>query len=345
MARTLRAKIQTFIIMKMNRCIVLVLPLLFMMVSCGTSAQFAQQRFQDGIYSRPEPVAEAVQIYSKDDFAAMAAANIAREAQQKDTVYVVLRNDDWYDSPWFAWGSAWALSWPYRWWAYSSWYDPWYGWARPWYDPWYSWYYDPWYWDPWYYRPHYHHYWHDHWYRPRPGLSSDGSYFYGPRFMTQGGGSMVSRPGSSGTRNYTRSYSSSGGNYGSAGATNIRRGTSAGGGNTSAVSRWNAGRGSSSGSVSRPSSTTNSTVNSGRRPNSNYNYPRSWSNSRSGSGTSTRSNSYTSPSRGNSSRSYTSPSRSYSGGSSFSSPSRSYGGGSGGGMRSGGGGSYSRGRR
>ena len=216
MARTLRAKIQTFIIMKMNRCIVLVLPLLFMMVSCGTSAQFAQQRFQDGIYSRPEPVAEAVQIYSKDDFAAMAAANIAREAQQKDTVYVVLQNDDWYDSPWFAWGSAWALSWPYRWWAYSSWYDPWYGWARPWYDPWYSWYYDPWYWDPWYYRPHYHYYWHDHYYRPRPGLSSDGRHFYGPRFLTQGGGSMVTRPGTSGGYNYTRSYTSAGGNYGSA---------------------------------------------------------------------------------------------------------------------------------
>ena len=119
--------------MKMNRCIVLVLPLLFLLSSCGTTAQFAQQRFQDGIYSRPEPVAEAVQIYSKDDFAAMAAANIAREGQQKDTVYVVVRDNDWYDSPWFAWGSAWALSWPYRWWAWSSWYDPWYGWARPWY--------------------------------------------------------------------------------------------------------------------------------------------------------------------------------------------------------------------
>ena len=116
----------------MNRCIVLVLPLLFLLSSCGTTAQFAQQRFQDGIYSRPEPVAEAVQIYSKDDFAAMAAANIAREGQQKDTVYVVVRDNDWYDSPWFAWGSAWALSWPYRWWAWSSWYDPWYGpWGYP----------------------------------------------------------------------------------------------------------------------------------------------------------------------------------------------------------------------
>ena len=125
--------------MKMNRCIVLVLPLLLVMSSCGTTAQFAQQRFQDGIYSRPEPVAEAVQIYSKDDFAAMAAANIAREDNQKDTVYVVVRDEySWYDSPWFAWGSAWAFSWPYRYW----WNDPWYyGWGPYWRSSWYySWY-------------------------------------------------------------------------------------------------------------------------------------------------------------------------------------------------------------
>ena len=136
------------LIMKMNRCILLALPLLFMLSSCGTTAQYAQQRYQDGIYSRPEPVAEAVQLYSKEDFAAMAAANIAREG--KDTVYVVVQHDDWwYDSPWFAWSSAWAFSWPYRHWAFSGWYSPWYGWSRPWYDPWYSWYYDPWFYDPW----------------------------------------------------------------------------------------------------------------------------------------------------------------------------------------------------
>ena len=148
------------LIMKMNRCILLALPLLFMLSSCGTTAQYAQQRYQDGIYSRPEPVAEAVQLYSKEDFAAMAAANIAREG--KDTVYVVVQHDDWwYDSPWFAWSSAWAFSWPYRHWAFSGWYSPWYGWSRPWYDPWYSWYYDPWFYDPWY---SWHYY--DPWYHP-----------------------------------------------------------------------------------------------------------------------------------------------------------------------------------
>ena len=87
----------------------------------------------------------------------------------------------------------------------------------------------------------------------------------------------------------------------------------------------------------------------GWRQNGNYNYSRSWSSgSRSGGNTGTRSNSFSSPSRGSSpSRSYSSPGRSYSGGSSFSSPSRSYGGSMGGGssMRSGGGGNYSRGRR
>lgn len=327
--------------MKMNRCIVLVLPLLFLLSSCGTTAQFAQQRFQDGIYSRPEPVAEAVQIYSKDDFAAMAAANIARETDLKDTVYVVVKEyDSWYNSPWFAWGSAWAFSWPWRHWAYSSWYDPWYGWAGyPWYsgywDPWYwnSWYWDPWYWDSWYYHPHYHHYWDDFYWR-QPGLSSDGRHFYGPRFLTQGSGSSVSRPGMTGSRNYTRSYTSAGGNYGSAGSSgNYRR-------------SYNGSNAGSSGSVvigggSRPSgSGQNSNSNAGRRPNSNYNYSRSYSSP----GSNVNSNSFSNPSRSNS---YSRPSNSYSGGSSFSSPGRSYGGGSmgGGAVRSGGGGNYSRGRR
>lgn len=314
--------------MKMNRCILLVLPLLFLLSSCGTTAQFAQQRFQDGIYSRPEPVAEAVQIYSKDDFAAMAAANIAREAGQKDTVYVVIDDYDWYDSPWFAWSSAWAFSWPYRHWAFSGWYSPWYGWGCPWYyDPWYSWYYDPWFYDPWYYDPWYyhpHHYW-PNYQPPRPGLSSDGRYFYGPRRFTQGGGSMVSRPGSSSGYNYTRSYTSAGGNYGSAGASSFRRGGS---------------QGSVSGSSVRPSgsSTSGGTVS---RPGGNYNYSRSYSNSQQNN-----SNSYFNNNRNGNINSYQAPSPSRS--PSFSAPSRSYGGGSMGGgsaVRSGGGGNYSRGRR
>ena len=333
----------------MKLSLYLLIPAVLAATACGSTAALSSgQRFNDGIYyagsqvSRQEKQTADTESGDKevnDLVSRTKSSEIYLFSDEKADTVVIPQNktatinfdnanissititDDPFDNAWYSnyyvlpAATAWTFAWSSLWW------------------------------DPWYYRPHYHHYWHDHWYRPRPGLSSDGSYFYGPRFMTQGGGSMVSRPGSSGTRNYTRSYSSSGGNYGSAGATGIRRGTSAGGGNTSAVSRWNAGRGSSSGSVSRPSGTTNSTVNSGRRPNSNYNYSRSWSNSGSGSGTSTRSNSYTSPSRGNSSRSYTSPSRSYSGGSSFSSPSRSYGGGSGGGVRSGGGGSYSRGRR
>lgn len=339
MARTLRAKIQTFIIMKMNRCLVLVLPLLFVMSSCGTTAQFAQQRFQDGIYSRPEPVAEAVQIYSKDDFAAMAAANIAREDNQKDTVYVVVRDEySWYDSPWFAWGSAWAFSWPYRYW----WNDPWYyGWGPYWRSPWYySWYWDPWYYDPWfrdpwyygswYWHPHYH-YRHDYHHWRRPGLSADGRHYYGPRFLTQGGGSRVSVPGSSGfsgssgsARSYTRSYTTSGSSFGSSGNRTYRRGSSSGTSGRGTILNSSGSGGSSTGNTSR-------------RPNSNYNYSRGWSSGSNSSGSYNRGSS--SPSR-----SYTAPSGGASSRPSYSAPSRSYGGGGGGGMRSGGS-SYSRGRR
>src|SRR5574344_1206689 len=91
----------------MRRIKILLLPLVIAVASCGTTAQYSQQRFSDGIYSRQLPVYETrnrdVHIYSKEDFQAMAAQNIAMG--RRDTVYVVVKDNDncyndWY-SPWY----------------------------------------------------------------------------------------------------------------------------------------------------------------------------------------------------------------------------------------------------
>ncbi len=187
MVRTLCCKDKNFI--DMNRSIVFLLAMLFTVVSCGTSSQFAQQRYYDGIYRGSVPANEPVHIYTEEEFVAMAAANIARESrQQSDTVYVVIDNSDdysWYNSPWYAWGAAWTFGSPYWW--HRHW--PYYGWAGSWwyYDYW--WYYDWWYYDWWFYRPYHFH--------PLPSLHHDfANRYYGPRRGIQGTGSMYSRPGS-----------------------------------------------------------------------------------------------------------------------------------------------------
>ena len=340
----------------MKRILAYLLPLA-VLASCGTMAQYAQQRYQDGIYGRVEP-AEESHIYSKEDFEQMAALNIARERLARDTVYIpVYEKDassdflfgfgaglalsDWY-SPWYRnwwwndWGwrygwnwrfyDPWHYGWGYDYWHWRSWgYGPWY-----WYDPWY---YDPWHYDPWYgpsfgYR-------HDHW-APKPGLSSDGRRYYGERRYTQDGGTQSGRPGRS---NYRPGVS--GGSYGSAGSTSLN--------NSRLVPR-----GSQSGSsVSRPSSSQNrggSRVTPGQN---GYNYSRGYQgrstkqSGSSGTGSYSRSGSNSTRSSGSSSSSNSSSwggssrssGSSYSGGSS----SRSYGGGGGSSSHSGGGGGSSRG--
>ena len=124
----------------MKRSATLFLPLLFVLASCGTTAQYAEQRFQDGIYARPGEETHAVRLYNEDDFAAMAADNISRK--HRDTLVVVV-DDTW------AWGGLGYGFGSYYWnrWRYGyGWYDPWY------YDPYYYGfgYYGSWY-DPWYY--------------------------------------------------------------------------------------------------------------------------------------------------------------------------------------------------
>ena len=150
----------------MKRSATLLLPLaaLLALASCGTTAQYSQQRFQDGLYLNPGEEPAVVRLYTEEEFEAMAAANIARKQQgSRDTLVVVL-DDPWgyswrypysYYSPWL-WGGVGFGSYYWGRWGRWGWYDPWYaGWYDPWYyDPWYGGYgyawYDPWYYDPWY---------------------------------------------------------------------------------------------------------------------------------------------------------------------------------------------------
>lgn len=311
-----------------KRRVIYILPLLFVLASCGTGYQFASQRFQDGIYTRPAPPAEPVHIYSEEEIEAMAAAQITlkeyEEAKQSafDTgFYMGLGmsmgygwHSPWYYHPWYR---------GYRYW------DRWY-WDYHYWDPW-----DYWYWDPWHYGYHgyygyygypgYPGHWYDPWYpgyhpvggrphKPQYGLSPDGGRYYGSRLDTQVGGSRVSRPGS-GRSNYRRGTNSSG-SYGSAGSAVISR--------------------PSSGSGSRPSAVSPSSQGSGNRNYSRVvpgsSQPSSTSTSRqSGSTTTSRQNNYnTGRSSSSSFSTGSSGSSSFGGG--------SYGGGSGGGSRGGGGG-------
>ena len=207
--------------MNIKRSLTLLLPVLLLaLASCGTPAQYSQQRFPDGIYARPGEEPEVVRLYNEEDFENMAAANIARK-QGRDTLVVIV------DDPWdFAWRSPFYSPWSwgglafgsyywgryYRGWYDPFYYDPWYygygsRWYGGWYDPWYAGWYDPFYYDPWYggYGYGYGYGWYGHrygWY--------DQPYYYGggwggnryagriytPRSTTEAGGSRIRRPGS-----------------------------------------------------------------------------------------------------------------------------------------------------
>ena len=302
----------------MKRRLIYILPLLFVLASCGSSYQFTSQRFQDGIYTRPAAPAEPVYIYSEEEIEAKAAANItlkeyeeAKESAFTSGLYLGMGmsfgygwHNPWYYNPWYRSHGYWNR------WHYNFWADPW--------DYWYwdSWYWDSWYWDPWYYDRYWHNGWYGgHWHpgyypvggrpvRPQYGLSSDGSRYYGSRLDTQVGGSRVSRPGS-GRSNYRRGVNSSG-SYGSAGSAIISRPSS---------------------SSSRPSA-----VSPSSQGNGNRNYSRVVPGSSQPASTTTRSQNNNYNFNTNTSRSSSSSfgGGSYGGG--------SYGGGSGGGSRGGGGG-------
>ncbi len=331
----------------MKRSTTLFLPILLVLAlaSCGTPAQYSQQRYPDGIYVRPGEEPEVVRLYTEEDFERMAAANIARK-QGRDTLVVILddpwdyawynRYDHYYYSPW-VWGGLGFGSYYWNRWRFGSWYDPWYydpwygGYGYGWYDPWYSGWYDPWYYDPWYggYGWYGHRYgWYDQPWYPGGGWGVGGRNYanrvYTPRSTTTAGGSRERRPGSGSNYRY--------GTPGSAGGSVIR------GGNTRSVNRSQSGLRSGSSSAS---STTRSRE-QGYNPSRTYtnkNSGGSSSSNSSGSRSSTRSySSGNNSSYGSGSYNSGSSTRSYSGNSSSGS-SRSYGGG--GGYSGGGGGGYS----
>ena len=120
----------------MKRSMTLLLPVLLVLASCGTTAQYSQQRFPDSIYTKPGEEPVVVRLYNEEDFENMAAANIARK-QGRDTLVVIL-DDPWdyawynrynhyyYRSPWY-W-SGFGLGFSSFYWSryYGGWYDPWY---------------------------------------------------------------------------------------------------------------------------------------------------------------------------------------------------------------------------
>lgn len=310
----------------MKQSITLLLPVLLVLASCGTTAQYSAQRYQDGIYGGSVPATQAVRLYSKDDFSLMAAQNIADGKQVTGDTKYILRSkeqDNSQDitinviSPYYYGLDLYNSFWPYRWswyydpWYYSSWYrDPWfYGGYYSWYyDPWYfrdPWYYHSWYYDPWCYGPggYYDPWYHNHYYRPsptRPGLHGD--HYYGPRRGTQSPGVRNGRPQQGRGNSFARL--SPGGNYGSAGAAGIVRNP----GNTGRIN------GSASPST-RPSSV-GTTRSSQFRPGFSNNpgasnYTRGYSSSGSSSSASGASSkrssstsSYSTPSTSKNSRSY-----------------------------------------
>lgn len=289
--------------MKRNTTLLLSVPVALALASCGMTAQYSYQQYQDGIYSYGGTYVprKEVTIYSVEDFEAMAAARIAEKQEAaRDTVYVVLEDDrdsDIYLSfglvPFLLWDS-WYLPdpWEYRiWYNHYRWYDPWYygySWA---FDPWYHHYWhDPWYYGHWY-DPWYHGYWHhDPWHvgprPPKPGLSPDGRRYFGERRFTQSPGRRERVPGTGSNRRNPGSVTRpavGGGAYGSAGSTVLRpsSGGSAIGGGTAPSHNSGAAGGSSVrtrysnrqsspsiniGSGTRPSQAGGSSIGSGASP-------------------------------------------------------------------------------
>ena len=87
----------------MKRSTTLFLPFLLVLASCGTTAQYSQQRFEDGIYTIPKDEPEAVRLYTQEEIEAIAAENIAlKQRGKRDTLVVVL------DDPW-----GWSWNYPY----------------------------------------------------------------------------------------------------------------------------------------------------------------------------------------------------------------------------------------
>ena len=188
----------------MKKHLTLIVSTALMLASCASVAEYSQtagnQRFQDGVYSRPARTAVDQTVQSE----ASALAEKTRGTEiylsrgRIDTLYIpenkaaqfkydwrdstttlTILDDNYYDRyAWnFGYGFGYGWGWPYRSW-YGSWYSPWYSswYWDPWYDPfwdygWYGW--GPYYYDSWAYGG---------WYGPW------GPWGYGPRLPYHGWG-------------------------------------------------------------------------------------------------------------------------------------------------------------
>lgn len=186
--------------------------------SCGTVGEFSDSdRFQDGIYYKPNPRMVGREPLAKEDFKYLASMdNFRREVDTtsvlRDTVYIAV--EDW--NPYGYWR-------PYHWGYYSHWgyypyysgyYSPYWGYDPYWYSPYwgspyyYGWGYDPYWWDyGWYgyghgyygypyHRPYYG-YHHSGTYMPRTGSATSGHY---SRPVSGGGFSTPGRVSSAANR-------------------------------------------------------------------------------------------------------------------------------------------------
>lgn len=209
----------------MKRSIILLLPLLVALASCSTSAEFSQQRFQDGIYYS-SPAVVAVSLKSEDDFRREAELKIREKQLQKALDSIRVEYRDVYPGTfeyemYFSLYPLVALYGPYSFafnnWYWNRWHLAWSGWGPigiwdPFYIStrwdWYAFGYGP--FDPWL-RPYPYGPWYDRYYRPyyyMGGGRLSSSYVYTQRANTQ----SVSDRHHTGP-NTVSSYRSAGGNY------------------------------------------------------------------------------------------------------------------------------------
>ena len=117
----------------MKRSLIILLPALLALASCGTTAQYAsrEQEYPDGIYYRPQPV---VELLSEDDFREMAARKNASDTLKLGSKGTVQKDDDPYYSYYYS---------PFHspFYGYYGYYSPYYGYYSPYwsYRGYYSW--------------------------------------------------------------------------------------------------------------------------------------------------------------------------------------------------------------
>lgn len=231
--------------MKQSQFTIMSLLVCLTVASCGSSAQFAQQRFQDGIYrsTSPQPEEEQYAVLSREDIERMAAEQIEKDRlasgeslsysdSDDRTVVNLYLVDPWLYTPlscgryWDRWyWNRWHLgTWYDPYWSFSfyyDWYSPWY--CGGWYDPWYGPYYDPWYGPGFWHGPHYGPYPGPH---PghHPGIFPGGgphhpdhgygNRYYGPRNGTQSVRSRyITGPSNSGMSRTPLAGGSAGGSF------------------------------------------------------------------------------------------------------------------------------------